>query len=440
MKKRYFIFLFVGMLSFLSAQKIDSAKLDQYFDVLEQNHKVMGSFAIAKDGKVIYNKTIGFSDVESRQKADAQTIYRIGSITKTFTSVMMMQAVEENKLKLSQKLSDFYPQIQNASQISIREMLQHRSGIHNYTSDSVYFEYNTKPMSEEEMLKIITEAGSDFSPGTKFEYSNSNYYLLGLILENIYKKPYAQLLQEKICKPLDLKFTTVGGKIDPAKNIANSYTYFGGEYQKSSETDMSVPGGAGNIVSTPEDLIRFMQALADGKLVSTESLEQMKGFQDDYGFGLVPVPFNGKTGFGHNGGIDYFQSVLYYFPEGKVTFAMITNQSNYNNNQISIAALSAAYGLDFQVPSFGVVEVNTEDLEPFVGIYSNASFPLKIKIFIEDNKLYAQATGQSSFPLEATSPTEFKFDLAGITLKFNSEKGEMFYTQMGQALTFKKEN
>lgn len=439
MKKLISSFLTFGTFFTSFSQSVNTAKLDEYFNALEKNHKVMGSFALAKDGKIIYSKAVGFADAETGQKADINTVYRIGSISKTFTAVLIMKAVEDKKLKLDDLLSKFYPQIKNSEKITIENLLQHRSGIRNFTDDAEYFSYNTQPITEQKLLEIIIKVGSDFDPGAQYKYSNSNYSLLAFILERIYKKPYAEQIQEKITKPLNLKLTKVGTKINTKNNIANSYTFFENQYEKSSETDMSVPVGAGSLVSTPSELLIFINALADGKLVSKESLQKMQNYMDHYGYGIVEVPFNGKTGFGHNGGIDDFQSVLYYFPDGNISFSMITNQSNFDNNSISIAALNAAYGMDFQIPSFQIIELKEEELKPFAGTYSNPEFPLKIDIFVRDGKLMAQATGQGSFPLEAVSKTEFKFDMAGITLKFNTEKGEMFYTQMGQALTFTKE-
>lgn len=440
MLRKCLLFMSVGIFASAFSQSVNTKKLDEYFQILEQNHKVMGSFAIAKDDKIVYSKAIGFSEAENRKKADQNTVYRIGSISKTFTSVLVMKAVEEGKMKLTDTLAKFFPEIKNADKITIENLLQHTSGIHNFTDDvQDYYSYSTKPVSEKDLVAKIQKGGSDFEPGAESSYSNSNYVLLGFILEKIYKKPYAVLVGEKISKPLDLKFTKVGEKIDPSKNVAYSYKYHNSQYEKSWETDMSVPIGAGNLVSTPSELLKFMIALANGKLVKNESLKKMQNYRDHYGFGLAEVPFNAKKGFGHNGAIDDFQSVLYYFPDGKAAFAMITNQSNYDNNLISINALKAAYGEDFEIPTFKVVSLSENEMKAFTGTYSSKNFPLKIDIFLENGKLFAQATGQSSFPLEAVSKNSFQFEMAGITMVFDAGKNQMHYSQMGQNIIFSKE-
>lgn len=439
MMKKIIISFFVGVFGTACSQNVDKKKLDDYFATLDRNQKVMGSFAIAKGDQIVYTNAIGFADIENKIKVDDKTVYRIGSVSKTFTAVLVMKAVEEGKLKLENKLSSYFPQIKNSERITVENILQHRSGIHSFTDDPDYYSYYTQNITEPDLLAKIVKGGSDFEPDSKYTYSNSNYVILAMILENVYKKSYAQILSEKITKPLGLTSTKVGEKIDSKNDVANSYTLLDKKYNKSGETDMSVPIGAGSLVSTPSELLKFIIALANGKIISKVSLEKMQQYKENYGLGIYPVPFNDQHGFGHNGSIDDFLSVLYYFPESKTAFAMITNQSDYDNNQISITALKAANGIDFEIPDFKMVQVSASDLKKYEGLYTTPSFPLKINIFTENGKLRAQATGQSAFPLEATSNNTFKFDTAAIKMIFNPEKKEMIFTQGGSTFTFTKE-
>src|SRR5690606_4956086 len=239
-------------------------------------HKAMGSYAMATGGKPDFVKVTGFADVETKQKANMNTQYRIGSVSKIFTAVLVMQAVEEKKLSLQTKLSEFYPAIPNASKITVEQMLQHRSGIRNLTDEAEYWDYHLKPQTEKQITDTITKYASVFAPGEKHEYSNSNYILLGYILEKVNKKSYADLIQTKIAKPLKLTLTRVGSKISGSENQANSYLFSAGKFDKNTETDMSVPIGAGNLISTPTELLKFIIALENGKLVSKLSLDQMK--------------------------------------------------------------------------------------------------------------------------------------------------------------------
>jgi D-alanyl-D-alanine carboxypeptidase len=350
-----------------------------------------------------------------------------------------MRAVEDKKISLDGKLSDFYPEIPNADKITIENLLRHRTGIHNLTDEAEFAQYYTTPQTGGDLINIIKKYKSDFEPNSKHEYSNSNYILLGLILEKVYKKSYADLIKAKITKPLKLTLTGVGGKIDTSKDQAKSYQFVNGNYLTAPETDMSVPVGAGNIVSTPRELLTFILGLENGKLIKKESVDKMKNFIDDYGYGLVKFPFEKYSGFGHNGAIDGFRSELVYFPELKTAVSFITNQEDIDSDEIFNRMMAAAVGKDFEMPNFKDVAVSADVLKKYEGNYKTKDFPLDIKIFVENGVLKGQATGQGAFPLEAVSENEFKFDMAGIKIKFNTEKNTMDFAQGANKFTFKKE-
>jgi CubicO group peptidase (beta-lactamase class C family) len=429
-----FAFLQIG----LAQAGFDRAKLDSYFQALEVNNKFMGSVAVTKNGELIYAKSVGFADVEKGRKADRNSKYRIGSITKSFTAVLVLKAVEEQKLALDQTIGTWFPTIKNAQKITVKQLLSHRSGIHSFTDNADFLTWNTQPKTEAEMIDIIAKGGSDFAPGSKMKYSNSNYVLLTYILQKVFAKPYADLLQEYIIRPAGLTDTYLFGKIDPAKNECNSYVFADG-WKIQSETDASIPLGAGAITSTPVDLTKFANALFGGKLVKPESLEQMKTIKDGYGYGLFQLPFYTNIGYGHPGGIDGFSSLYAYFPDEKIAYALTSNGTNYNNNDISIAVLSAVSGKPYDIPVFSIHSVPVGDLDQYTGIYASKQIVLKITVSKEKNMLIAQATGQPSFPLEAAGEDTFKFDQAGVVLEFNPQEKTMLLKQHGAQIAFTKE-
>lgn len=439
MTKKNLLLILFGLFSLLGfSQSFNKEKLDTYFTELENSNKFMGSVAISENGNIIYTKSIGYSDIETKTKSEENTKYRIGSISKSFTSVLILKSVEEKKLNLETTIDKYFPTIKNASKISISNLLNHRSGIHNFTNDATYLSWNTAKKSEKEMLQIIENGGSDFEPNSKAEYSNSNYVLLSYILEKVYNKPYSEILTEKIIKPIKLENTFYGEKINLKNNESNSYRFLN-NWEIEPETDMSIPVGAGAVVSTPSDLTKFAEALFTGQLISLKSLEIMKTINDNFGYGLIQMPFYEKIGFGHSGGIDGFSSVYGYFPNEKVSFALTSNGSNYNNNNISIVLLSAVFNLPYEIPSFKTYELTTEDLDTYLGVYSSTEIPLKITITKKDNILIAQATGQPAFGLEATEKDQFKFDQAGVILEFNPTEEKMVLKQAGGKFTFTKE-
>lgn len=422
-------------------QTLDKAKLDKFLDTLADKNKAMGSLAIAKDDKVLYSRAVGYSQINGTDKTPAteKTRYRIGSITKMFTAVMIFQLVEEGKLKLSDTLDKFYPQIPNASKITIEHLLGHRSGIHSFTGDADFKTWLTTPKTKEEMIAVIAKGKPVFEPGEKAAYSNPNYILLGYIVEKLGGKPYQEALKKRITSKIGLKDTYLGGKTDLKNNETFSYN-FTDSWKQSVETDLSIPGGAGAIISTPADLTKFIQGLFDLKLVTQESLNQMKTFKDGgIGLGMFQFPLDGKTVLGHTGGIDNFNAALFYLPEEKLAVAYTSNGRVYSPNSIVLGAMDIYYNKPFTIPTFETVAVSAEVLDKYVGVYASEGFPLKITVKREGATLSAQAGGQSAFPLEATAADKFKFESAGIVLEFDAAKDQMKLIQRGRETVFTKE-
>ena len=190
------------------AQTLDKAKLDQFFDRLTEKNKAMGSLVIAKDGKVLYTRAIGYAQVDATAKKPltAASRFRIASITKTYTAVMILQLVEEGNLKLTDTLDKFFPQVPNAQKITILQILSHRSGIPNVRRDQATWKPGA-PVTKDEMLALIVKGAPEFEPDTKNSYSNSCYFLLGIILEKLTGKSYNQALDQRINAKLGLKDT-----------------------------------------------------------------------------------------------------------------------------------------------------------------------------------------------------------------------------------------
>jgi D-alanyl-D-alanine carboxypeptidase len=421
----------------LEAQQIDKAKLDQYFKTLEAGNKLMGNVTLSHNGKVIYQKAIGYADIDQGIKASNESKYRVGSISKMFTSVLILKAVEENRIHLDQSIDGFFPDIKNASNISIGQLMNHRSGIHSFTANPDYLTWNEQAKSKDELLKIIIEGGSDFDPGTRAEYSNSNYVLLTWILEDIYKQDYSQLVKQNITDPLNLRETYVGQSISIEDKEVNSYKYLG-EWKKSGETHMSIPLGAGAIVSSTGNLAIFIEGIFEGKLISKNSLELMKEMQDNYGRGMFRFPYYDKFSYGHTGGIDEFKSMLSYFPEEKLTLSLCVNAATMDPNQVAITVLDAFFGKEFEIPVFKDASLSSKELDQYLGIYSSPSFPLQITITKDNRVLNAQATGQPAFSLIYEGEHVFSFYQARLTMVFDPDKNEMTLKQGGGEFVLKR--
>jgi CubicO group peptidase (beta-lactamase class C family) len=435
--KTIFLSLLTCLTFGLSAQTLNTEKLDSLFDLIAANSKGMGSISLSNAKGEIYARSIGFADMEKGIKVHAGTKYRIGSISKMFTATVIMQLVDEGKLKLSDSLANFFPAIPNANKITVEQMLRHQSGLFNVTSAEDYLTWNTSPISKQEMLDKIAKNGSIFQPGEQQEYSNTNYILLSFIAEGVTNTEFPELLQERIIKKCGLQNTYYGDRINSENNEA--YSYFKKDnWEMESETDMSIPQGAGGVVSTPHDLNAFLKNLFGGKLTSATSLEAMKTIDGEFGLGMFTLPFHENLAYGHTGAIDGFASQAFYFPADDLTLSYISNAVDFSPNTIAVAILSEYFGKEWELPNFTVFEMDAAALNIFTGTYSSPDIPLKLDIFTQENRLMAQATGQAAFPMEATSATTFKFDPAGIVMEFLPEENKMLLKQGGMVMNFER--
>ncbi|WP_323757261.1 serine hydrolase domain-containing protein [Roseivirga sp.] len=379
------------------------ASIDSLFNAYEKSGAFMGSIALSHKGEAIYTMAIGFDDIETKKKSDVNTKYRIGSVSKTYTSVLIFKAIEENKLTLEQTIESYFPAVENANDITVAQLLQHRSGIPNFTSDPIFFNYHTQYTSPEEMLALISALGSDFAPDSKGEYSNSNYFLLAQILEKVYKASYEMLLEEKIWTPLNLKNTYAAKAVSLTNNEAYSYDY-NTEWVKLPETDMSITKGAGSIVSSPSEVNKFMEALFAGEIVSAQSLALMKTVEDEYGMGLARYKINDRQGFGHRGTLDGYKTTAIYFANEKLAITIASNATKDNNiNEIFVEVLKLYLN---DAP----IEASEEEVKKFTGIYISPEDNDSL-VFIQDkNVLVLVIKNEFKEPLVYKGNNRFVFE------------------------------
>ncbi len=396
---------------------------------IELNQKGMGSLSIFSNGTEIYTNSIGFSSIEKSMPSNKKTKYRIASITKTFTATLIMQLIEEGKLSLQTTLDKYYPEIENADIINIKHLLQHRSGIFNFTNTSGYRRYMESYISKEDLLKQIIKLGSIFEPGDRSNYSNSNYILLTFIIEKIEGKTYKKVLEERIIKKLGLKQTYLGAEIDVTFNEATSYTMLS-DWAPTTETDMSFPLGAGALVSTSTDVNKFMVALFNGKLVQMSTLEKMKEMNGRYGIGLFGFPFQEKHGFGHSGGIDGFQSLTVYYPKDRLSVTYTSNAVDYPLKDLFDGLLSIYHDRTYEFPNFkDPQQLKIKSLESYLGRYSNPSIPQAITIFKKKNQLFAKLQGLEAVKLSALKKHRFKNDELELLIEFIPNENLMILKQ-----------
>lgn len=416
-------------------QKTVEKKLDAYFNALDGHF--MGSIVVQQDGKTIYQRSMGWADLENQIPAIAETQYRIGSVSKTFTAVLVMKAAAEGRLSLSDSIAKYFPdaKIPNAEQITIDQLLQHRSGLVDITNDKPYeyYTYFTTPQTRQQILERVAAAGTNFQPDSEYRYCNTGYNLLGYILEDVWGKPYAEIINDQIVSLLDLRHTCYSEAIDPQRGDARSYTLLDC-WQVQPETDASVAIGAGALASTPADLARFGEALV-GDVFGDNIFEQMKQVKDAYGRGLVQFTYGDQIGYGHAGLIDGFSSKLVVFDN--VTIAYCSNGTDYDTNLIIPAVLDALNGKTIEIPDFDrYVQLTPEQLASYAGTYKCDALSMEVTVSVAGSRLSVHAIGQQSFPLDAVSADQFENAIVGVAITFAPDRKTVILKLAGQEFEF----
>ncbi|MGH7595429.1 MAG: serine hydrolase [bacterium] len=326
------------------AQKIE-ALLGQYHEYGQFN----GAALVAENGKVIFKKGFGMANMEWDIPNMPDTKFRIGSITKQFTAMLVMQLVEQGKLKLDGKITDYLPDYPKSTgdRVTIHHLLTHTSGIPSYTGFPNFFrDLSRNPYTPEAFVKTFADSALQFEPGAKFLYNNSGYFLLGAIIEKVIGKTYEQALAENILAPLNMKNTGYDHHDTILKKRAAGYEKRLGDYTNAAYLDMSLPYAAGSMYSTVEDLYLWDQALYTNKLLPEKSKDlmfksQISAFGRNYAYGWVV----GKAPIGqtkdsvmvieHGGGINGFNTLISRMPQNKHLIVLFSNAGGAPLNAMS---------------------------------------------------------------------------------------------------------
>lgn len=422
----------------LYAQNIDTQKIDDFVSHIEDNNRGIGSLSIFKNGKEIYNRSFGQKQLDNITY-NAETKYQVGSITKMITATLAFKLIEQNKLHLDDKLSEFFPQIPNSDKITIKNLLEHSSGLGDYVTKEDNPTWLTKKVSKKEIFDEIIKQGSLFEPNSKVEYSNSGYFLLTQILEKLYNKSYASIVKTEIAKPLKLQ--NFESTTDNTTNTFPSFTYTE-KWEPISDFDFSNAIGLGDIVATTKDLNTFLYNLFQYKILKEESVKQMipdTTKKETFGRGIMFIPFYEKVLYGHGGDTRGTHSMVAYNEEDQLGVSSSINGQRFSHNNFAIGILSIIYGKEYKYPDFNTITLKPEELDKFLGVYSGSDFPLKLTISKDGNKLKAQAEGQPSFYLECYEINKFKFDDAEIKFEFIPEENKLIFNQAGAKFELTKE-
>jgi len=331
------VYVFVSRTSIIIPTQETNQEIDEIVRTIYENGQFSGAVLVAVNGDIIYNDAFGYANIEDRILNTSDTKFRIASFTKPFTAMLILQLVEDGKLQLDGKLTQYLAEFpeEKGQNITIHQLLTHTAGVTGESRIPDLIDIEKEFYTREELLEIITQQELVFEPGKGMEYSNYGYALLGLIIEEVTRKSYDEVLQEKICAPAGMKNTLSDVTAQPIENRAVGYTYdyFNG-LKEASFLDMSFVFGYGHLLSTVEDLYLFDKALYSNSLLTDESKEL---FFNEYGWFYERYPIgNGVKRILSNsldGSINGFQSHTQRIEKDTVFIVTLRNvkESVYEN-------------------------------------------------------------------------------------------------------------
>jgi len=353
----------------LSQSSSDKArKIDEVLSAANKYHLFNGSVLVAENGKVIHKKGYGHANMEWNILNTPDTKFRLGSITKQFTAALILQLVDEGKVKLDGKLSDYLPAYRKdvGDKVTIHQLLNHTSGIPSYTSVANFFaNVSRNPFTVDDFVKQFASSDLEFEPGSKYSYNNSGYFLLGAIIEKVTGQSYDKALKSRILDPLGMKNTGYDLHSPVIEKRAAGYERFGNGYRNAPYLDMSIPYAAGSMYSTVDDLYLWDQALYTDRVVSAQSKALMyKPALADYAYGWVV----NKAEFGngapaterimHGGGINGFNTLIIRYPQQKHLIVLLDNTSQGESlDRLQDSITRILFNHPYTMPKMSIVDV-----------------------------------------------------------------------------------
>jgi CubicO group peptidase (beta-lactamase class C family) len=396
--------------------------MDDYMNAALNVKEFNGSVLVVQKGKTIYQKSFGMADREWSIPNTNQTKYRIGSVTKQFAAAAILRLNEEGKLQVDDKLSKYFPDYPKGDSVTIHMLLNHSSGIKNYTDLAEFWPKAILPLTHDSMIALFKNKPYDFSPGTQWNYSNSGYYLLGVIVEKVSGKNFTDFLQQEIINKAGLKNTSMD-RLDSvlayrAKGYAKNRT---GGFSQAMFISMEGPYSAGAMFSTVEDLVTWTKALHQNKIISPAYTQKMTTpYLGNYGYGLLIDSLKNHKRVWHNGGIPGFSAHMAYYPADDLYVAAISN-NEMDADRVGTAMASIALGMQVSKPYIPKeIKIDPVILDRYTGNYM-ATNP--IEIIKKDNRLYRRVKTGPEIELKPESNTRFFYaDGSDRFIEFETDK------------------
>lgn len=410
-----------------TAQTISSADLGTAFDKLIAGSKPTepgGVMLIAQKGQIIYKKAFGMANIDLGVPIQENTVFFIGSLTKQFTAVAILQLMEQGKLSLQDDIKKYIPDYnEEAGPITIENLLTHTSGIASESDPKVNQGVSKSDMTTEKRVNAFKNQPAEFAPGSKWSYNNTNYYLLGYLIEKLSGKSYGDYLTENIFKPAGMTSTCFCNEEATLKNKATGYVIGRNGIRNAEANSTNGMFASGGIQSTVEDMFRWNQAIKSGILVKKETMARSfvpfklsNGTLSNYGYAWNIENIQGSTSLRHGGLVHGFIAEAVYLPAEDLYAVLLTNAESKMRTAVIVRLMAAlAIGKPYNLSN--EIAVNNTLLKTYTGLYENAS---KEQVIITeiDNKLYFQRPGGIRYNIKAVAKDQFSFDKDFLWIEF----------------------
>lgn len=414
MKRLTVLFLFIPVA--LLAQKNYPAYLDLYMKAEAKVHEFTGTVLVSQKGKIIYKRAFGFADREWHTPNIIQSKFEIGSLTKQFTAVAILQLAEEGKINLDDKLSKYIPGFTRGDSITIAMLLNHTSGLRDFKSDprfeilveSQLLDNDTRYLNDS-LVNYFKKNPYDFPAGTQWKYSNTGYFLLGYIIEKITGQSYSDYILHNIIQKAGLKNTLINRFDSIVPYRAKGYARTQEGWKNARYLSMEVPYSAGNMMSTVEDLYQWNNALFSGKVISREMFQKMiTPYLGNYGYGLFIDTFEHHSRIQHSGGINGFVSYIARFPTDDVVVVGLSNNENASTPRIVDALTAIMLDVPITIPyQHKESIIDSSILKRYVGKYQRQGISGLDTMMVKEGKLYWQLPSGRVVQMKPESATKF---------------------------------
>ncbi len=392
MKKIFVIILTLMLSKVLSAQDSTTQKLDALVTAYTNAGRFNGSVLVAQHSKILLQKGYGVQNADDKTLNDADTKFQIASVTKTFTSTVILKLIELNKISLKDKLSKYYSGFPNGDSITIENLLTHTSGLRNFTEE----DSSINATDEQRTVQYFKTLKPDFAPGTDWHYSNSGYVMLGYIIQKVSGMSYWQAIRKYIFEPLQMNNSGFDFTHLAENEKAIGYDFLNDSVkQRADITDSAGPFSAGSIFSTVKDMYKWHLGLQSYKIVNKDLMN--KAYTScalhNYGFGWQIDSAFGKKMVSHSGSISGFGSNFARIPKDDICIVLLSNKSGSTSEVMHITdkLLAILYHQPYTLPVKRIpVAIAHDVLQKYIGTYKIDEINLTVDVTVGDGILIAQ--------------------------------------------------